>query len=451
MSSSDTPSALNRRSFLLGTLALSALDYDAVRAESKSETPKVIRGPYVQRTTAEGTVLMWRTDVESTTRVRYGTRRGRLDREFVSGGLETDHIARIIGLEPNTKYYYEIGTADELLVGGDQSYHFFTAPEIGSAKPTRILALGDIGWPTGELRNVRDQYYSFTQGQHTDVCLLLGDIAYSHGRDEEYQAPLFDMFSSLVRKTATWPAYGNHDSYCSTCDSRTDTGPYFDIFKSPTLAQAGGFPSYTRAYYSFDYGNIHFISLNSTDWQQSKMVEWLHTDLGNTDSKWTIAFWHHPAYSRGAYNSDVTAELVQMREVFMPILEDHGIDLILTGHNHCYERSFLIDSHYGTAETLKESMILNGGNGNEDGYYKKPTWGRQPHEGTIHAALGNACIIKDGPLDHPVMCKSVSDFGALVIDIVENQLHAQMINDSGTVIDRFTIQKGSRNYFPIAG
>lgn len=451
MSSSDRPSGLSRRSFLLGTLALSALNYETLHAGSTIDTPTVIRGPYVQRTTVEGTVVMWRTDVESTTRVKYGTTLGKLDREFRASALETDHTARIIGLEPNTKYYYEVGTDEEVLAGGDASHHFVTAPEPGTMKPTRILALGDIGWPTGELRGVRDHYETLTQGQHTDVCLLLGDIAYSHGRDNEYQAPLFDMFRTLVRKTATWPAYGNHDSYCSTCDSTNDTGPYFDIFKVPTLGQAGGAPSYKRAYYSFNYGNIHFISLNSTDWQQSQMGEWLYGDLSSTDSKWTIAFWHHPAYSRGAYDSDVSAELVQMREVFMPILEDFGVDLVLTGHNHCYERSVLIDGHYGTADTLDESMLLNGGNGSSDGIYMKPTWGRRAHEGTVHAALGCASIIKEGALDHPIMSKSVSEFGAMMIDVVENQLHAQMLGHNGNVIDKFTIQKGSRNYFPIVG
>jgi len=271
----------------------------------------------------------------------------------------------------------------------------------------------------------------------------------SHGRDREYQAPLFDVFKDFVRHTATWPTYGNHDSYCSECDSNANTGPYFDIFKVPTIGQAGGTPSYTKAYYSFAYGNIHIISLNSMDWQESNMLEWLNNDLSNSESNWTIVFWHHPAYSKGAYDSDVTSELAQMRTEVMPILEEYGVDLVLSGHNHCYERSFLIDGHYGTSDTLTDDMIINGGNGDGDGSYKKPSWTRQPNEGAVHVAMGCSSIIKEGVLDHPVMYKSVSDYGSLVIDIVENQLQAQMIRYNGDIVDKFTIEKGSRTYFPI--
>lgn len=449
MSFSDVPAEINRRSFLLSTLALSALDYSTARAEN-AETPSVIRGPYLQRTTKNGVVLMWRTDIECSSKVNFGTRFGNLDRVFSASSKEIEHTARIIGLEPDTKYYYEIGTEDELLVESNPNHYFISAPEADSANATRIWVLGDIGWPTEELQQVRDHYYEYTRGRHTDMCLLLGDIAYSHGRDHEYQAPLFDMFKDLVCHTATWPTYGNHDSYCSDCDSTLWTGPYFEIFKVPNTGQAGGIPSYSKAYYSFDYGDIHLISLNSMDWSGSQMREWLYADLSESESKWTIVFWHHPPYSRGAYNSDVTAKLALMRTEILPILERYGVDLVLTGHNHCYERSYLIDGHYGTADTLEESMIISHSDGTSagGGIYIKPSLTRQPNEGAVHVAMGCASIIKDGELDHPVMCKSVSDFGALVVDIAGNQLNASMINNNGDIIDKFTIQKGNNNYFP---
>ena len=81
------------------------------------------------------------------------------------------------------------------------------------------------------------------------------------------------------------------------------------------------------------------------------MATWLRNDLAATAQTWLLAFWHHPPYTKGSHNSDTETELVQMRQNILPILEDYGVDLVLTGHSHSYERSFLLDGHYGTSGT----------------------------------------------------------------------------------------------------
>jgi len=136
--SDDTPFGISRRSFLAGTVALCALDYDILRAGTTVDTPTIIRGPYIQRSTDTSMVVMWRTDIECDTRVNFGTQAGQLDLVFYATALETDHTARIIGLQPNTKYYYDVGTDDEVLGGGTLDHYFVTAPAIGEAKPTRF-------------------------------------------------------------------------------------------------------------------------------------------------------------------------------------------------------------------------------------------------------------------------------------------------------------------------
>ena len=92
---------------------------------------------------------------------------------------------------------------------------------------------------------------------------MLGDNAYPNGTDVEYQRGLFDVYGKMLHSSVVWSAYGNHDSYCVDCDAVSQRGPYFDIFSPPTQAEAGGVPSDTKAYYAFDYGNIHFIALDS--------------------------------------------------------------------------------------------------------------------------------------------------------------------------------------------
>jgi hypothetical protein len=129
---------------------------------------------------------------------------------------------------------------------------------------------------------------------------MLGDNAYSSGTDIDYQNKLFDMHPATLPQVAVWAAFGNHDAI--SANSITQTGPYFDIFKLPAQAEAGGIASGTEAYYSFDYGKIHFICLDSEQIDRSlpgsSMLQWLTADLAYADirSEWIIVFWHRPPY-----------------------------------------------------------------------------------------------------------------------------------------------------------
>src|SRR5439155_1634246 len=180
------------------------------------------------------------------------------------------------------------------------------------------------------------------------------------GSAQEYQAAVFNMYPEMLRKTVLWPAYGNHDG--SAADSATNTGPYYDIFTLPKQAEAGGVASGTEAYYSFDYANIHFVELESYETDRSPtgpMLTWLQRDLAANTQPWVIVFFHHPPYSKGSHDSDTEIELMEMRRNALPILENFGVDLVLCGHSHSYERSFLIDGHYGDSTTFSAAMEKN--------------------------------------------------------------------------------------------
>jgi hypothetical protein len=133
-----------------------------------------------------------------------------------------------------------------------------------------------------------------------------------------------------------------------------------------------------------------------------------------------------------------------MRQYALPILEAGGVDLVLSGHSHSYERSFLIDGHYGTSATLTPAMVLDSGDGrwNGDGPYFKPTLGTQPHEGTVHTVAGASGQTSGGSLNHPVMVASLNVAGSMVIDVTANRLDARYLDTQGAIRDSFTIQKG---------
>ena len=177
---------------------------------------------------------------------------------------------------------------------------------------------------------------------------MLGDNAYTEGTDAQYQTAVFDTYSDMLRKSVLWPAFGNHDALSAS--SVTQSGPYYDIFSLPTTGQAGGVASGTEAYFSFDYATIHFVVLNSEDtlsYDPAAMIDWLSRDLAASNQPWTIALWHRPPYSKGSHDSDTEGNMVWMRANIVPMLEEEGVDLVLAGHSHAYERSFLLDGHYG--------------------------------------------------------------------------------------------------------
>ncbi|HKX99799.1 MAG TPA: metallophosphoesterase family protein [Steroidobacteraceae bacterium] len=404
---------------------------------------ELARGPYLQNISSDAATLRWRTDVASDSRVWIGARPDSLSVAATAGDRGRNHELRITGLEPGTRYYYAIGSgAAQLASGAD--YFFETAP--ASAEPTRIWVLGDSGTGTPEQREVRDAYYAHAGAGETDLVLMLGDNAYERGTDSEHQARLFDVYDRILRHTALWPTFGNHEGY--TASSEPQTGPYYEVFSLPREGEAGGVASGTEAYYSFDYGNIHFVCLNSYDVSRAPdgpMLTWLRRDLAANDRDWTIAYFHHPPYSKGSHDSDLNLLMTEMRTNALPILEQYGVDLVLAGHSHSYERSMLIDGHYGRSGGLRPRMILDDGSGREGerGAYDKPAPGPVPHAGTVYAVVGVSGEAKDADLDHPVMYTSRSILGSMVIDIDGNRLDATQLDNTGATVDSFTIVKGA--------
>lgn len=403
--------------------------------------PRVIRGPYLQQGTATNIIVRWRTDQPSGSGVFFGTNETDLNRSVLSTPLTNEHAVRLADLDPDTRYYYAVGTAVLPLVG-DRSYSFVTGP--ATARPTRVWVIGDSGTADQRPRSVYQAYTNLTGSRYTDLWLMLGDNAYNTGTDPQYQAAVFDMYPELLRQSVLWPALGNHDTAFSV--NPPPTIPYFRIFNLPVNGEAGGIPSGTEKYYSFDYGNIHFVSLDAMASDRSAtgpMGAWLEQDLAAQEKEWLIAYWHHPPYTKGSHDSDLEHELVEMRENIVPILEAHGVDLVLCGHSHCYERSFLINGHYGLSGTFDNSMKLDGGSGRpgESGPYVKSTSGPEANRGTVYIVAGSSGQATFGALDHPIMFFDELELGSLILDIDGPVLEARFLRETGAIDDYFTLIK----------
>lgn len=426
-----------------------------------SAAPTILRGPYLQSATPTSVVVRWRTDVTEASVVTFGTSRQEMKSVAKAEGIKTEHIVQLSGLQPGKTYYYAVGGAQlmppapgakgpEDAPGRPATSSFTTPPLAGPAQPTRIWVLGDPGTKTAQQAAVRDGYMKFTGTRRTDLWLLLGDNAYPDGTDADYQKAIFEMYPQMLRSSPLWPALGNHDG--KSANSITQSGVYYDIFTLPTRGQAGGVASGTEAYYSFDHANIHFICLDSHDSDRSPggaMMQWLKADLAATTRDWIIAYFHHPTYTKGTHDSDKDSDsagrMNEMRAIFLPALEQGGVDLVLTGHSHVYERSWLLDGHYGKSPTFDRALhVKQGGDGREGsgGAYRKPRT-RTPHAGEISVVTGSAghASSKPVPLDHPAFFISLNEIGSSVIDVDGLRLDFSFINERGEKRDWFTLVK----------
>ena len=409
----------------------------------------ITRGPYLQKANDTSVVIRWRTNIPTPSMVDYGLSTSTLLNSKADTSSVIEHILPVDSLNALTKYYYQIRTSTDTLLFPNESIYFKTYPQTGSETPLTAWILGDCGTGTNNARNVRNAYYNYIGTNETDMMLFLGDNAYTNGTDTEYQSAIFqNMYEQKLRNTISWSCMGNHDG--NSANSNTQTGPYYDIFSFPKEGECGGVASGTEAYYSFDFGTIHFVVLDSHESPRNvggPMYQWCEDDLQATMATWIIALWHHPAYTKGSHNSDTEIQLIEMRENFLPLFEAYGVDLVLSGHSHSYERTFLLNGHYGLSSTFNPAThtigITGSGSGqieNNGAYYKAPT-GPESGIGAVYIATGSAGKTEAGTLNHPAMYYDTATLGSCVLTIHEDTLSIKYLRQNGNIDDHFTLIK----------
>jgi hypothetical protein len=426
----------------------------------------LLRGPYLQSLTNNSIKIMWRTSDSSNAVVRYGDSPSSLTNIITDNARLKNHIVKISGLSSKTKYYYSVGYDVTVLAGGNEQHHFVTAINPGdSTTGFKFWVTGDFGGGNNEQIKVRRWFENYLQSNVVDSWLWLGDNVYNDGTDAEYSAKVFDNvygYDSIFRFLPFYPIPGNHDynSVNGTEDANTHRGPYFDMVEVFKNGEMGGIPSNMEAYYSYDYGNTHFLALNSEMYRvlafwdvlptAIQFKNWLINDLKNSGGKFKVAYWHQPPYSKGSHDSDDFWEvfMIAMREKVVPILEQYGVDLVLCGHSHVYERSYLINKHYGNSGTFnRNTMLIDSTSGNPDNNrtYIKYTYGANKDKGTVYSIVGNSgkSEAENGEM-HPVMYKKYAadkGVGSMILEVKGSVLTATYYKENGEIFDKFRIVK----------
>ena len=178
----------------------------------------------------------------------------------------------------------------------------------------RFAVIGDTGSGTEKQRDVGAMMAQYRAVYPFEFVLMMGDNLYGGEAPKDFEKKFSGPYKALLNNNVKFYAsLGNHDQALQV--------------------NYANFNMNGKEYYRFKKGNVAFYALNS-NYMDKKQVEWLQSELAKDNSDWKVCFFHHPPYSSAkAHGSDP-----QLREVVEPIFIKYGVNVVLTGHDHVYER-----------------------------------------------------------------------------------------------------------------
>ena len=283
---------------------------------------ELIKGPYLQSVTTESIVIMWETSEPSDSRVDYGLTPEYTD--WIRDPTATElHEVILTGLKRDTRYHYRVrsGRQEEAVSSEDSTFETAVGPETAF----RFVVYGDT-------RSNPKEHAAVVGGivaSSPRFVVHTGDFV---ARGKEYwgwQTEFFNPAAALMRNTTLFPCLGNHEQNADW---------YYYFFRTP----AGG-GDYDEQWYSFDYGNCHFAIVDSdvNFSPGSDQYSWLEKDLQSSSAEWMFVVHHHPAYSSGPHGGHK-----KVQEHLVALYEAYGVDIVFSGHDHIYERSYKDGVYY---------------------------------------------------------------------------------------------------------
>jgi hypothetical protein len=241
----------------------------------------------------------------------------------------------------------------------------------------RFGIIGDTGTGTKQQQQVADLMAQYRTVFPFEFVLMMGDNLYGSETPTDYRKKFQDVYQRLLDdKVKFYATLGNHDQ--------------------PNERFYENFNMNGKEYYRFTKGNVAFYSLNS-NYMDKTQLKWFEDELGKDTSEWKIAFFHHPPYSSGGkHGSDK-----ELRKVVEPLFIKYGVNVVLAGHEHFYERI-------------------------------------KPQQGIYYFISGAGGKLREGNVkeNSPLTEKAYdADMSFMLAEVVKNQLYFQVISRTGQTVD----------------
>lgn len=297
---------------------------------------------------------------------------------------EYSYKALATELEPNTTYYYQVGseTGEKSEIGT-----FNTAGEAGDEFTfVQYTDTQNAYWNENvqnEAAYGADTLEQALEVSEADFVLHTGDVVETAEVEDEW----VDIFSQSQESWMQQPlavAPGNHDEYALEYGDPQLTEKFNEHINVPvTNDQVNG-----GSYYSFDYNGVHFVVANTNDNKESEdnpegkaigeeQLAWIEEDIKQAredGAKWVILTYHKPLYSK-SYHSLQDEDVQKVREEFMQMIDELDVDLALQGHDHVVSRTkslnFVATEENFSNATIDQAEVVLDENNVE--YYKNPS------------------------------------------------------------------------------
>ncbi|MEL7085034.1 MAG: metallophosphoesterase family protein [Cyanobacteria bacterium J06597_1] len=304
--------------------------------------------------------------------------------------LDTDdrgvqHEATINNLEPNTTYEYRI-KADFVQPLWSDTFQFTTAPPVGDSD-FDVIYVADTG-----LVGRKDGLDTGTQQMIDEIAqreplLILGGGDYAYYSSDDRHGPLvraidawFEQMTPVLHRSVLMPTYGNHETVL-----KENVSLWQQRFATPPGAPDGH-------NYSFNVGNVHFVSIFAIYEQQGlepDALEWIEQDIRQAQDdgfQWIVPYMHVAPFAEGASHPSNLA----LRAQLGPLFEQLGIEVVLTSHDQAFERTYPIvgvpDDITATSESTSCYAI-------DDGV----TWVKTSPGGKLSNKSGGFSVFKAPP------------------------------------------------------
>jgi len=484
-------------SLIPAPLATPIGDLPVAAARAKAR-PIFVALPYLQPGDAsklvdgeESIVVAWQTNgVTGNYELSYDGRKATIDSKTMKEGdvgeseQRINYAARLTGLKLGKRYDYRVTLDGEAILEG----HFTTRKPRGAK--IRFVAFGDNSY--GDISDRATAFYAYKA--MPDFVMNTGDNVYESGRDDEYARHFFPVYNAdesgprtgapLLRAVPFYTCIANHDVHGKDANKHPvadlakepdalgyytamhlpGNGPTSPTYPTPVVGPDDAIATFRtlagprfprQANYSYDYGDAHFLVLDSNvyvDPTDSALQNWIEADVKGTDARWKFVVFHHPSFNAGHEHY-----AAQHMRVLSPLFERLGVDMVFHGHEHTYQRTrpfrfkpaneseakkvgegkrmvpgvFTVDRNFDGQTKTKPDGIL---------YITTGAGGKHLYDPEQNGAPGSWLHPEDSNADY--VAAMITDRHSLtVIDLDAHTLTLRQVDEWGGEIDRIVITK----------